>query len=417
MNPTWTDVIGDLTDAELRRQFHASFSPIGWHFGHVAWQAECWIWRRLGGRAPLRPDLDGLFDSFRSRKEARGAALPSLGALRGYVDEVGEAVARLARERADDPRLALLWRLVVNHERQHLEIVLTIRLLAALYVERGAAPLETSGETSSSWVTIEGGEFIQGCPRPDPNAPGADLDAWDNECPGHVVRVEPFRLQRYPVSEQEWLAWMEEGGYDDPRPWSKTGWAWKTQTGIYVPEHWQRSREGQWWRRTLGGVVPAGGARPVTHVSWFEAEAYARSQGARLPSEAEWEYAASTSPDGATKRRYPWGDDFEAARADVGWRRSAPLPRGAHPVGASAWGVEDLCGGVWEWVADAFRPYPGFEPGWYTEYSAPWFGPRHRVARGGSWLTAPSNARTTFRNWYEPWMRQPCLGVRLARDA
>lgn len=417
MNQPWANVLEDLTEAELRRQFHADFSPIGWHWGHVAWQAESWIWRRYGGRVPLRPELDGLFDSFRSRKEERGSALPSLAALRGYVDEVAEAVARLARERSDDPRLVLLWRLVANHERQHLEIVLIIRLLAALYVERRASPVWAGREASSAWVTIEGGEFSQGCARPDPELADADLDAWDNECPGHRVRVETFRLQRFPVSEEEWLSWMEEGGYDDARLWSKAGWAWKTHNRIQAPEHWQRSREGQWWRRTLGGLVPAGGSRPVAHVSWFEADAYARSQAARLPSEVEWEYAASTSPKEATKRRFPWGDHFDAARADIGWRESAPFSRGAHPAGASAWGVEDLCGGVWEWVADAFRPYPGFEPGWYAEYSEPWFGSGHRVARGGSWLTAPANARTTFRNWYEPRVREPCLGVRLARDA
>lgn len=416
MSRSWGEVLGDLGEADLCRQFHAEFSPIGWHFGHVAWQTESWLLRRFGGRAALRPELDGLFDTFRSRKQDRGGALPSVGDLCGYVARVEEELAGLVAERAGDPRLGALLRLAANHEEQHIEIVLAIRMLGALYVERGAEPTAAGYEAPAPWMTIEGGSFLQGCSRGDLESSEIDLDVWDNEHMAHGVQVDTFRLQRFPVSEGEWLSWMDEGGYDDPRLWSEAGWRWKEQNRIRAPEHWERREDGRWWRRTLSGLVLAGGARPVAHVSWFEAEAYALSRGARLPTEAEWEYAASTSPHALGKRRFPWGDRFEPARADVGRRWGDPAPRGVHPAGASGWGIEDLCGGVWEWVSDAFEAYPGFEAGWYAEYSVPWFGSRHRVARGGSWLTAPSNARTTFRNWYEPGVRQPCLGVRLARD-
>src|SRR5690606_34410469 len=204
------------------------------------------------------------------------------------------------------------------------------------------------------------------------------------------------------------------GGYERREWWSPEGWSWRTHHGVVAPGHWERSADGRWYRRALCGPTLAGGARPVAHVSWYEADAYARSQGARLPTEAEWERAASDARD---KRRYPWGPSFEVGRADLGRCSGDCAALGAHPRGASPSGIEDLCGGVWEWVADHFAPYPGFVPGRYAEYSAPWFGARHRVARGGSWLTAPSNARVTFRNWYEPHVRQPCLGVRLVRDA
>lgn len=418
-------VVADLDDVTLRQQFHVDFSPIGWHLGHAAWQRERWVLREVGGLPPLAPEFDALFDTFRSRKGARGTRLPDARRLRSYVAQVDEAM-ELARSRhRGEPQFERAARLADNHERQHVEIVLCVRLLGRLYVEP-VGPTESPIESElpeiadGPWIPVEGGTFRLGAPRGDASdtesalQKDVDEDAWDNEHEAHEVHIDPFLMRRHPVSEAEWLGWMHAGGYERREWWSPEGWSWRTHHGVVAPGHWERSADGRWYRRALCGPTLAGGARPVAHVSWYEADAYARSQGARLPTEAEWERAASDARD---KRRYPWGPSFEVGRADLGRCSGDCAVLGAHPRGASPSGIEDLCGGVWEWVADHFAPYPGFVPGRYAEYSAPWFGARHRVARGGSWLTAPSNARVTFRNWYEPHVRQPCLGVRLVRDA
>ena len=410
-----SQVVADLDDVALRRQFHPDFSPIGWHLGHAAWQREVWLLRQLGGHSALAPEFDALFDTFRSKKGARGPALPDARRLRAYVEQVDAAVDSATSRYRGEPSFERASRLADNHERQHVEIVLCIRLLGELYVavrDGGEAPSVES--LDNPWLPVPGGSFRVGCPRGN----GAeDPDAWDNEHEAHEVHVAPFLMQRYPVSEGEWLAWMNAGGYERRQWWSAEGWAWRVRSGVVAPGHWRLAGDARWVRRSLCGVVPVGGTRPVAHLSWFEADAYARSRGARLPTEAEWECAAGNESGGGDKRRYPWGAVFDAARADVGRRSGDCSALGQHPAGASPCGIEDMCGGVWEWVSDAFRAYPGFAPGPYAEYSAPWFGVRHRVARGGSWLTAPSNARVTFRNWYEPHVRQPCLGVRLVRDA
>lgn len=420
-------VVDDLDEPELRTQYHPDFSPIGWHWGHVVWQRELWLLRELGGAAPLAPHYDNLFDTFRCRKATRGPRLPALAELRAYEALVDRQVELLRARQGGHPELGMRLRLAENHERQHVEIVLCIRLLGDLFRGRASADepdeREAQRATKNAWIRVPGGTFQRGAcslAQVERGFGSWDHDAWDNEREAHTVFVEDFEMQRFAVSEAEWLAWLAEGGYQRREGWSEAGWAWRLAKDVRAPAHWSQGQDGVWRTRTLHGWRVVGGSRPVAHVSWFEAEAYARSRGARLPTEAEWEYAASAGAADGTKRRYPWGQDFELGRAELvsSWAQrgegaSAIFPSG----GASAFGIEGLCGGVWEWTADPFVPYPGFVPGAYERYSVPWFGERHRVARGGSRYTAPENARTTFRNWYEPHVREPCLGVRLVRSS
>ncbi len=408
-------LVADLDDTAFRTQFHPEYSPIGWHVGHVVFQEEMFLLRRLAGRAPRLPDLDGVFDSFRSEKARRGQQLPDRAFLLEHAAGVRHDVERLLRERAGDPEAEALARFLANHERQHTEIVVTVRLLGGLYqsaplvsAPRGSSPAPCASARDNEWQTLPGGTFPLGCTD--------DPDGWDNERPAHRVDVRGFLLQRFPVSEREWLEMMRAGGYSDRRLWSMEGWSFRVAQGLAAPFHWQADPDGGYSKRTLQGVAAVGGDCPVAHVSYYEAEAFARFVGARLPSEAEWEYAASWDPAARHKRRFPWGDELREHAADFGLVGPGPLPRGSHARGCSALGVEDLCGGVWEWVESAFQPYPGFSAGAYAAYSAPWFGTAYRVARGGSFATAPENARAAFRNWYAPHQREPCLGVRLARD-
>ena len=157
--------------------------------------------------------------------------------------------------------------------------------------------------------------------------------------------------------------------------------------------------------------------QPVQHVCWYEADAYARWAGKRLPTEAEWEKAAAWDPEREAARRFPWGDTWAGDRANLGQRRHQPTPVGSYPSGASAYGVQQMLGDVWEWTASDFTPYPGFRAFPYPEYSQVFFGPEYKVLRGGSWATDPSACRTTFRNWDYPIRRQIFAGFRCARDA
>jgi len=229
----------------------------------------------------------------------------------------------------------------------------------------------------------------------------ADGFGWDNELGEHPVDVAAFAIDAYPVTNADFAAFVEAGGYDDRALWTDADWAWRTAAAVDAPRFWRR-QDGAWWLRRLAGEVPLPADEPV-YVSHAEAAAYARWRGGRLPTEAEWHRAAFGAPDG-TERRYPWGDappdssrgNFDLARDDV-------TPVTAHPAGASAWGVHDLVGNGWEWTSTPFAPLPGFAAApYYPGYSADFFDGRHFVMKGGSPRTAARFLRRSFRNWFQP---------------
>lgn len=400
---------GGLDEAALRRQFDPVFSPIGWHVGHVAWQEECWALRRAGGQPPIDPSLDQLFNSFESVKHERGGRLAQPVDLFAYAARVRErtlAVLEGADLGADDELLGsgYVFRFLANHERQHAETIGVVRLLGGLYLD--AEPARGGGALPRDFIPLAGGRFMLGV--------DGDPESWDNERPACEVALSDYSIMRRPVDNAAWLEFMRAGGYDDDRLWSSEGALWKNEHGVQAPLHWECSADG-WQRRTLGGVRPVEPARAVCHVSWHEASAFARFAGARLPSEAEWEHAASWDAAQGKKRRWPWGDAADAPANLALSSLDATLP-GATDESAALSGALDMAGGVWEWTADPFGPYPGFSPQPYRGYSQPWFDGRHRVARGGSFLTQREIARCCFRNFYLPEIRQVPLGVRLARS-
>jgi iron(II)-dependent oxidoreductase len=246
---------------------------------------------------------------------------------------------------------------------------------------------------------------------------GTDDDPWalDNERPAHVVDVDPFFIDTYPVTNGDYAEFVAAGGYAEPRWWTAAGWKWRGAAGLARPQFW----DGGGGRNRFGWVeaLEASTARePVQHVCWYEADAYARWAGKRLPTEAEWEKAASWGPDGR-KRRWPWGDAPPTpAHANLGQSHFGPAPVGSYPAGASAWGVQQMVGDVWEWTASDFSAHPGFGSFPYREYSEVFFGPDYKVLRGGSWATDPVAMRSTFRNWDYPIRRQIFAGFRCARS-
>ena len=398
-----------LTDTELREQPDGEFSPIGWHLGHVAWQEELWAMRALPGRPALCEGFDEVFDSFRPGKARRGKLLPTLSVLLEYRAEVRARLLARLDELLQADRAGLmngegLLHFVANHESQHIETVLALRLAAGLSfgsARHASRPDACGGATTSddSFVFAGGGTFRMGSDD--------DPDRWDNECPSLVLNVPPFLVQAAPVSNALWLRFMADNGYRERGFWSEAGWQFIKRGHIESPLYWFRDAAGAWHERTLGGPEPLNAGRPVCHVSWHEARAFARYAGARLGSEREWEWLTQSTPE-----RCELWDDFEVSQLDLSLGRLVRSPGGGPKVG----GLSGLRGSVWEWTEQVFHPYPGFVPQAYAGYSQPWFDGKHRVLRGGSYVTEPGIARKSFRNWYLPEMRRPFLGLRLFKD-
>ncbi len=390
-------------------------SPLVWDLAHCAHFEELWLVRSLGGEAAGDRRLDDLYNAFAHERSERAALelLTPEEARRYAADVHARALALLERVDFDgDPLLrdGFVYGMLVQHEHQHVETMLaTLQLRDAPYPIGGERSLRGRAREHAE-VLVEAGPFVMGTTASD------EPWAYDNEQRAHELELPAFWIDTVPVTNAAYLEFVEAGGYAESRHWSVDGWRWRQEAAVEHPEFWRREPDG-WSRRRFGRWEPLPPEEPVQHVCWFEADAYARWAGKRLPTEAEWERAASWSPDGV-KRRYPWGNEPPGPQhANLGARRFGPAPVGAHPAGASPCGAEQLVGDVWEWTASDFAPYPGFEAFPYREYSAVFFAAGYKVLRGGSWATHPRAIRTTFRNWDLPVRRQIFAGFRCVRDA
>jgi iron(II)-dependent oxidoreductase len=403
-----------LTDDELVCQHSPLMSPLIWDLAHIGVFEELWLLQGVGSLSPMVPEYEGLYDAFNHpRIERAELGLMGPARSRSYLAEVRERALEVLERTELDPSDRLLadgfvfW-MIVQHEHQHCETMLaTLQLRDAEYPlpQRELPPPRL---LPAAEVLVGGGSFVLGAV--------AEPAAYDNERPAHEVELKPFWIDTAPVTNGDFLAFIAAGGYDDARLWDEAGWSFRRQEGLEHPAFWHREGDGAWSRMRFGHVEPVPPDEPVQHVSWYEADAYARWAGKRLPTEAEWERAASWA--GATKRRFPWGDArptaAEANLADP--ERFRPAPVGAYPGGASAEGCEQLVGDVWEWTASDFRGYPGFEAFPYREYSEVFFGTEYKVLRGASWAVHPTLSRASFRNWDFPIRRQIFAGFRCARD-
>jgi iron(II)-dependent oxidoreductase len=280
----------------------------------------------------------------------------------------------------------------------------TLALAApGVYAPRAGRPRPRAAARTGGMVRIPAGPFVAGA--------GPAGFAYDNERPAHVVDLAEFQIDALPVTNGDFREFVERGGYERRAWWSDDGWAWRADAGVRRPLYWTGDGRERRFERT----DPIDPSLPVMHVSWFEADAYARSLGKRLPTELEWEKAAAWGPEASQPRTYPWGEDAPTPQhANLDQTAFGPVPAGALAAGASAYGVLGLVGDAWEWTASDFRAYPGFRAHPYREYSEVFFGPDYRVLRGGSWATRPRVARNTFRNWDFPDRRQIFAGFRCA---
>lgn len=407
-----------LDEEELTAQHSKLMSPLVWDLAHVGNQEDLWLLREAGGQAGVRPDLDHVYDAFRTPRADR-PALPMLSAeeARAYIAEV-RARARdvLDAAREDGGPLfegAFVFGMVAQHEQQHDETMLATHQLrrgpAVLDAPDPPAPMSRATDERHGEVHVPGGPFTM----------GTSTEPWalDNERPAHTVDVPAFELDAVPVTNGAYQRFIEDGGYREPRWWHPEGWAYVRKADLGAPLFWQHDGR-SWQRRRFGYTERVPPGEPVMHVSWYEADAYARWAGRRLPTEAEWEKAARFDPDTGVSRRYPWGDaEPGPGHANLGQRHLRPAPAGAYQAGAAPCGARQLIGDVWEWTSSDFTGYPGFTAFPYREYSEVFFGPEYKVLRGGSFGTDPVACRGTFRNWDLPVRRQIFAGFRTARTA
>lgn len=412
------EIVTPLSDDDLHRQHDPLMSPVAWDLGHIAAFEELWLTRNLDGAIEFT-EMPGRYNPFEHPRRVRGELrLPGLAEVRETMGDIRSRVlARLAGADLEGGsellREGYVYRMVLQHEYQHGETILqTLQLKqGAPYTprERRAVPAGRDLAPKGAMVRFPGGFVELG--TDDRSA------AYDNERPRHSVRLRPFWIDVTPVTNAAYLEFIEAGGYRRREWWSELGWAWLQEVAVSAPKHW--SRDGSAWQtRTMDLVRPLDPRRPVCHVAWYEAEAYARFAGKRLPTEAEWEAAASWDPATGTARAYPWGDEPPTpALANVDQLAFDTAPVGAYESNRSPVGCYGMIGDVWEWTVSDFTGHPGFRAYPYAEYSEVFFGSEYKVLRGGSWATRPGAIRNTFRNWDYPIRRQIFSGFRCARDA
>jgi len=411
-------LLDPLSEAQQITQHSPLMSPLVWDLAHIGNYEELWLLREVASIPPTSPVYDDIYNAFDHPRATR-TTLPLLGPAeaRRYIADVrgvaldvldgvdleGEGGNRLL----DD---GFVYGMVIQHEHQHDETMLaTLQLMDGDGYRPVAPPPPSGAPLASHEVRVDGGRFVM----------GTDVEPWayDNERPAHEVEVAPFWMDTAPVTNGAYAEFIADGGYDNRDLWAPAGWSWREERGVLHPGAWRRAGYGTWSRVRLGWEEDVPLDEPVQHVSWYEADAFARWAGKRLPTEAEWEMAASWDPHGG-KRRHPWGDDeVSARRANLGQRYYGPAPVGAYPDGVSPWGCHQMLGDVWEWTASDFTAYPGFASFPYKEYSEVFFGSEYKVLRGGSWATHAAAVRTTFRNWDYPIRRQIFSGFRCAREA
>jgi iron(II)-dependent oxidoreductase len=410
-------LLGSVSEADLATQHDPLMSPLIWDYGHIGNYEELWLLQKAHGKMLSKRELYDMYDASVHPREER----PSLNLLDRkdanlYLDAVRKAVIETLAEAnfdGDDPLLkdGFVYNMIIQHEYQHNETMLQTLQLKKGAGYRPEARIELpAGETvEEEMVPVPASEFVM----------GTDNRVWtlDNERNAHVVDLPDFLIDATPVTNSAFVEFVEDGGYERRELWDPTGWEYIKEERIGAPKHWYQPEPHSWWTERFGFDEPVNPTAPVVHVSWYEADAYARWTGKRLPTEAEWEKAASWDPETGTKRLYPWGDDKPTpAHANLDQLAFRAAEVGAYPAGASAYGALGMIGDVWEWIATDLYPYPGFEAFPYREYSEIFFGPDYKVLRGGSWATRPGAMRNTFRNWDYPIRRQLFVGFRCACD-
>jgi len=404
------ELVDGLNADQLMGPKIRTVNPLRWEIGHVAYFYEDFILRKLYGRDSLLGSLaDELYDSIAVTHDTRwDLPLLSMDDTLRYMRDVFDALVDRLGVISDDnlasEQDSFIYQFGVFHEDMHTEAFLWARQTLAYPAPTLAVAADVAAERSAgSWpgyADVPGGSFLLGA------SPDADF-LFDNEKYAHPVAVEPFAIAKAPVTNGEFAAFVADGGYALDEFWDDEGRHWRDGRGTMHPGYWVADGPGRWRMRRFEHDIELPENEPVSHVTWYEADAYCRWARLRLPTELEWEVAALGEPDdrgglAATKRRYPWGDEVPTpARANLDGRALGCVDVAALPEGDSAFGCRQMLGNIWEWTADTFQPFPDFEPDAYKEYSTDLFG-ETKVLRGGAWTSRGRMVHGTYRNYFGP---------------
>jgi iron(II)-dependent oxidoreductase len=407
-------LVEPVSDDDLEKVHSTLMSPLVWDLGHIAAFEDLWLVHRFGGKPLLHDHLADVYDAFETPRAGRGE-LPFLrpAQAREYLAQTRERTLETIAQRG----VGDVHEMVIRHEQQHNETMLQTIQLARLERYRLGTAVPSASQNGGRDRSEGGGglELLEIPAGPCTIGAVAEGFAYDNERPRHRTDVRAYLIGRTPITNASYLTFVEGGGYQRREWWSDEGWAWKEEYDITRPAGWTADLESEW---RLESYQPLDPDHPVVHVSWFEADAFARAHGARLPTEIEWEKAATWDQETATGRVYPWGSEplTPALHANVDHTATGPERVGRHPDASSPFGLEDLIGDVWEWTSSDFTGYAGFTAYPYREYSEVFFGSAYKVLRGGSWATRARTITPTFRNWDYPLRRQIFAGFRIAKE-
>ncbi len=400
-------VFEDIEAPHLIGQQEHHLEPPIWEMGHVAWFQELFLLRKLDGREPILPAGDSIYDSFHVSYKLRwDHDFPDKARTLAYAREIlDRCVSRLEGRPASSKEEVGLYTLVAAHEAMHTENLMAVRQNIGLPPELGEAledPIDVDYQPHD--ISVPGGAFVLGA--------AADQGfVLDNEKWGHTVEVEPFKISSTVVTNADYAEFLDAGGYSTRSLWNKDDWNWRRRAEITAPLYWEK-RAGVWHEKRFGNYQPCRPWHPVCHLNLHEARAYCRFAKRRLPTEAEWEMAASWDPADKRKRLYPWGDELPTAeRVHMSLQSCGTTDVRAKSQGDSAVGCRQMLGNVWEWTATKFSAYPGFEQGAYEDYSVPYFD-KKPVLRGGAWATDPLLIRNTWRNFFIKHRRNTFAGLR-----
>jgi ergothioneine biosynthesis protein EgtB len=390
----------DLSSAELMGPYLEIVNPVLWELGHIAWFHEYWTLRGAAGRAPLIEHGDKLWDSSNVAHKTRWHLdLPNRSVTYGYMADVLACQEELLG-RGIDEATRYSYDLSIRHEDMHVEALTYMRQTSANAAPEGISAASTvSAGGLEGDAAVPGGSWRLG-------STSSEGFIFDNEKWAHETTLAPFRIARAPVTNQQFAAFIEAGGYHAREFWSEAGWAWRERCGAERPVNWVPKRGGVWTWRRYRAIEALPSQAAVVFVNWFEADAWCRWAGRRLPTEAEWEAAAVGQPTADrerlanSRRRWPWGEASpDATLANLDFAYDGTIDVGALAGGDSAFGCRQMIGNVWEWTASAFEPFAGFSADPYVDYSRPWFGTR-KVLRGGCWATSARIARPAYRNFF-----------------
>ena len=406
---TLIGTVDDFTDDDARwfGPYLPVVNPPIWELAHVAWFAEWFVLRQMHGRDSLIDGSDARYDSaavaHRTRWELQ---FPTAVATKDYARRVADGLVEVLENDSGIDSTNFYVAYAIAHHDAHCE-ALSYSRQTLTWGERHAADLTAiASEPIHGDRHVDGGAVLLGASRSQPFV-------MDNEKWAHRAYVDGFDMAAAPVTVTEFAAFADDGGYTNDALWSTDGLAWRNQVGADTPTYWRKDVNG--WLRRIGATwhaIEATADHPMVHVSWWEAQAWCTWAGRRLPTEAEWEVAATTGPDGTRRPWFPWGDrDPLPSEAALDGLTRGTVPVGAFSAGDGPWGHRQLIGNVWEWTSSTFEPYPLFEPDAYRDNSEPWFGTR-KVLRGGSWSTRNRYVRSTYRNYFTPERRDVFAGFR-----